>query len=944
MSDKWHAIPSDEVLKLLKTSESGLSEEEAKKRLEIYGPNEIEREGGINPFKLFFDQFKDFLIAILLVAAIVSVIVGFVETFQDGNDPGEYILDAIVIMIIVVLNALLGFYQEYQAEKAIEALRDMQETKSVVTRDGKDKLIPSSMLVPGDIVDLEAGNAVPADIRLFQSFNVRAEEASLTGESVPISKRDIVVPEDSIVGDQTNMAFMGTIIVAGRGTGVVVKTGMRTEIGEIARMISEVEQEDTPLQKKLAKLGKQLGILILAICAVVSITGVLRFGTEPHTLIEMFILGVSLAVAAIPEGLPAVVTLSLAIGVRQMIKRNALVRKLPAVETLGSASVICSDKTGTITHNIMTVRKIWTLSTELSVTGRGWSSSGIFLNKNKEKVDPSSDPAVSFLIEDAMLCNNAKISKEGDKIDIIGDPTEAALIVCCKKTGQNQQQLLEKYPIRLQFPFDSERKLMSTVHEQSNDPNTRFIFVKGAVDVLLRKCNSYMDMKGEIQPLNSELYKKILAQNNSYAEEALRVLGFAFKRENKKIDVLIENTENSEIAESELVFLGLVGMIDPPREETKEAVRICKKAGMKVKMITGDHAITAVSVAKEIGLIDSDYVNNKDRTDVVLTGRDIDKLTTDELAEKINDIHVFARVSPAHKLAIISALKKHREIVVMTGDGVNDAPALAKADIGVAMGITGTDVAKEASEMILTDDNFATIVNAVEEGRSIFDNMLKFITYLLSCNAAEVLTIFIGIMIGLPLPLLAIQILWVNLMTDALPALALGVSPAEPDVMSRPPRPIDQGILNKETASNILVAGLSMSAFTLLVFIVELSPNIYSPTEEVLIRAQTAALTVLITFQLFHAINNAEKGTIFTRRLFLNKYLFIAVFISFSLQLVLIYMPFMQQIFRTTALELIDLLFAIGISFLIVPIDEIRKIVVRKTLIKETRQEIIPAY
>ncbi|MHA2297720.1 MAG: cation-translocating P-type ATPase [Candidatus Hodarchaeales archaeon] len=943
MTEKWHTLSSDKILKILNTSESGLSEEEAAKRLEKYGYNEIEREGGISPLFLFFDQFKDFLIIILIVAAVISIVIGFFESFQGGtSDPSEYLLDAIVIMVIVILNALLGFYQEYRAEKAIEALQEMQETKSVVTRDGNDMLIPSSMLVPGDIVDLEAGNSVPADIRLIQSFNVKAVEAALTGESVPVSKQDAIVSEDSIIGDQIGMTFMGTNIVTGRGMGVVVRTGMRTEIGEIARMISEVEQEDTPLQKKLAKLGKQLGIIILVICGVVSIAGVIRFGFETHVLIEMFILGVSLAVAAIPEGLPAVVTLSLAIGVRRMIKRNALIRKLPAVETLGSSSVICSDKTGTITHNTMTVRMIWTPDKEISVTGRGWSLDGVFLDSNNRKIDPTAEPSVNLLLEDAVCCNNASVSKNGNKFDIIGDPTEAALVVLGKKAGISKSGCLEKYPSKFQFPFDSERKLMSTVHGFNGDPSRRVILVKGAVDVLLKICDRYIDVNGEIKPLNDELAEKIIKQNDKYAENALRVLSFAYKEESEEIDSIIDMTQTSDIAESKLIFLGLVGMIDPPRKETKEAIEICQKAGIKVKMITGDHAITAVSVAKEIGLINPK--SNTEISEVVLTGKDMDKLTDDELASKINDIQVFARVSPAHKLKIISALKKHKEVVVMTGDGVNDAPALAKADIGVAMGITGTDVSKEASEMILTDDNFATIVNAVEEGRSIFDNMLKFITYLLSCNAAEVLTIFVGIMIGLPLPLLAIQILWVNLMTDALPALALGVSATEPDVMTRPPRPLDQGILNKDTASNILVAGLTMSLFTLLVFIAGLGPNMYNPSEEILRRAQTAALTVLITFQLFHAINNSEKGTIFTRQLFLNKYLFLAIIISFSLHLGLIYIPFMQEIFRTTGLNIIDLMIAIGVSFIIVPIDEVRKIVVKRFLIPAEEKEVPSIY
>lgn len=921
---KWHNLSSDSVLDALDTSIKGLSEEEAASRLNMFGLNEIRRERGISPLTIFFNQFKDFLIIILIVSAIISMIIGIFESFNGNGESHEYFIDSIVIIVIVILNALLGFYQEYKAEKAIEALKEMQETKAIIVRDGTEKIIPTDNLVPGDIVELEAGNAVPADIRVIQSFNVKTMEAQLTGESIPVGKQNDVIPEKTLVADRKNMIFMGTNVVAGRGVGVVVKTGMNTEIGEIARMISETEQEDTPLQQKLEKLGKQLGILILVTCAIVSVIGIVRFGSHSDVLIEMFILGVSLAVAAIPEGLPAVVTLALAIGVRRMIKRNALIRKLYAVETLGSSSVICSDKTGTITHNVMTVRKLWTPNSEYSVTGRGWSTIGEFYSSNKMKMNLNDDFSAKLLLNNAMLCNNSSLSTNNGKIEVIGDPTEAALVVLAKKAGMEQENLLETYPSRLQFPFDSERKVMSTIHGIASEEGNRMIFVKGAVDVLLEHCKGYLNGNGEIIPLEDRIKNEILQQNHSYAENALRVLGFAYKKTTSEIDIMVENTENSAIAESELVFLGIVGMIDPPRKETKDSITLCRRAGIKVKMITGDHLITAIAVAKEIGLLDEDYSPNKK---YAMTGAELETVSDEELVKIIQDIVVFARVSPVHKLRIVTALKEHKEVVVMTGDGVNDAPALTRADIGVAMGITGTDVAKEASEMILTDDNFNTIVNAIEEGRSIFDNMLKFISYLLSCNAAEVLTIFFALLIGLPLPLLAIQILWVNLMTDALPALALGVSAPEPDIMVRSPRPIDQGILNKETISNVLVSGFAMAVFTLIVFVVELGDNW---DEDHVMKAQTAALTVLITFQLFHAINNSEKGTIFTRRLFLNKFLFLAVVISFLLQLTLLYVPLMRDIFRTVALNPLDLVFSIFIAFLIIPIDEMRKIVIQK--------------
>ncbi|MHA1168392.1 MAG: cation-translocating P-type ATPase [Candidatus Hodarchaeales archaeon] len=928
MDQKWHSISSDTALELLDTTIKGLTEEEAAARLNEYGFNEIKKEGGISPLTIFLNQLKDFLIVILIVSAVVSVVIGIIKSINGTGDAHEYFIDSIVILIIVILNALLGFYQEYKAEKAIEALKEMQEVKTIVIREEKEKIIPSANLVPGDIVELEAGNSVPADIRIIQSFNVKAMEAQLTGESVPVAKQNIIVPEKTLVSDRNNMTFMGTNVVAGRGVGVVVKTGMDTEIGEIARMISETEQEDTPLQKRLEKLGKQLGIVILLICAAVSIIGILRFNSlESDVLIKMFILGVSLAVAAIPEGLPAVVTLALTIGVRRMIKRNALIRKLYAVETLGSASVICSDKTGTITHNVMTVRKLWTPHSEYSITGRGWSIEGEFLNDEQDKTDPLSDLGTRLLLNNAILCNNARVSADNGKIEVIGDPTEVALVVMANKTGLKLEDLLVTFPSRMQFPFDSDRKVMSTVHGVAKESDQRYIFVKGAVDVLLEKCTHYIDREGESKAFTADIKEKILIQNQKYAERALRVLGFAYKIVSSDIDIMIENTENSEIAESDLTFLGIVGMIDPPREKIKESIEVCRRAGIKVKMITGDHLITAIAVAKEIGLIDDDFDNSKR---IAMTGVELEEISEQELTEIIQDIHIFARVSPAHKLRIISALKEHKEVVVMTGDGVNDAPALTKADIGVSMGITGTDVAKEASEMILTDDNFNTIVNAIEEGRSIYDNTVKFISYLLSCNAAEVMIIFISLLVGLPLPLIAIQILWINLMTDALPALALGVSAAEPDVMIRSPRPVDQGILNRDTISNVIVAGIAMSFFTLLVFIAELGSNLTNPPEETLIRAQTAALTVLITFQLFHAINNSEKGTIFTKRIFLNKYLFLAVFISFALQLTLLYVPIMRDIFRTTALEAADLFFSIIVAFLIIPIDEVRKFVVKR--------------
>ncbi|MFH1668681.1 MAG: calcium-translocating P-type ATPase, SERCA-type [Candidatus Woesearchaeota archaeon] len=829
----------------LDSSEKGLSSSEAARRIQKYGSNEIVKAKGDSWFKMLLGQFNSPVIWILLAAVVVSIFIG--ET-----------VDALVIAVILVLNSVLGFVQEFKAEKAIEALKKMASLKAVVIRDGKQQKIDAVDLVPGDIIILETGEKIPADSRLIEAMNLETQEGALTGESTPVSKSVMDVDKDVTIGDQHNMVFSSTIITRGHGKAVVCETGMSTQIGKIAHMIQTVEANETPLQKQLAKLGKWLGILVIIVSVVVFLTSYLM---HEGTMLEMFLTAVALAVAAIPEGLPAVVTISLSLGVRRMVKRNALVRHLPSVETLGCTTVICSDKTGTLTHNEMTVKRIFVNGKDITVDGSGYKPEGKFSVDHEE---------IDLLLKIGAMNNDAKLDR--DRWSVMGDPTEGCLITSALKAGLDKTKLDEESPRVDEIPFDSERKCMTTVHDIKGK---RFAYVKGAADIMIDQCDKIW-MNGKIEKLTPKAKKEILAKGDEYAKSALRVLGFAFKE--------LKKGEKDATYEKNLVFVGLQAMIDPPREEVKDAIAKCKKAGIKVVMVTGDLRTTAEAIAKELG------IEGKS-----LTGADLEKMADAELFKVVNDISIYARVNPAHKMKIVHALKAHKHVVAMTGDGVNDAPALKKADIGISMGITGTDVAKEASEMILTDDNFTSIVNAVEEGRGIYDNIRKFVNYLLSSNVGEVLVIFIGSLLGLPLPLIAVQLLWINLVTDGLPAIALGVDPVSSDAMDRPPRKLSQKIMSKGMSLTVFSMGGLIALATLVMYYVGYA-FIDGPQNLELGRTMAFMTLVLLEIVRLHMVRASYHSGLFS-----NKWLLGAVAISLGLQLMVIYTP-LNVFFKTVPL------------------------------------------
>lgn len=883
-------------MEALGTRPEGLSRIEAKDRLVKYGFNELRGEKRTSPYRIFLEQFRSYLVIILLVAMAISAFLG-------------EIIDTVVIGIIVVINAIVGFTQEYRAERALEALKELTTPRTIVIRDGKEAELPSREIVPGDTIVIETGDRVPADSRLIDVIGLKVDESSLTGESFAISKGIDAIPENTPLADRGNMIFMGTVSTYGRGKGVVVATGMKTEIGQIAEMIQVAEREPTPLQVKLANLGKHLGIIILALCGVVFLTGVLR----ALNIFEMFLIAVGLAVAAIPEGLPAIVTMALALGVQRMVKRNVIIRKLPAVETLGCSTVICSDKTGTLTQNEMTVREIYVNNKMYQITGVGYKPEGKFYLDGKE-IDPKNDESISLLLRIDSLCNNASLEYDEEKGHwlIIGDTTEGALLVAAAKAGLQKDELEKKFKRKIEIPFDSDRKRMTTIHSTSEGNNVAY--VKGAVEVVLG-LSSHIYENGQMNELTEEKRKQILQINQGMAEKALRVLGMAFKKLPKKMTQFA-----SETVEKDLVFVGLSGMMDPPRKEVKDALRLSKMAGIRSIMITGDHKITAMAVAKELSLMRDG--------DLVLTGVELDEISDEELERTIDRVAVFARVSPKHKMRIVKAFKKKRQIVAMTGDGVNDAPALKSAEIGVAMGITGTEVTKEASDMILTDDNFASIVAAIEEGRMIYDNISKVVRYLISTNFGEILTLFIGTLIGLPLPVIAIQILWINLVTDGLPALALGVEPGEPDIMERKPRDPREEILSRKSLVYAIGVGAIMCVGTLALFIYGL--NLYPPDPE-LAGPRTIAFTVLMMFQMFSVLNfRSERNSLFKIGVLTNKHLIGAVFSSILLQLAVIYVPFLQGVFGTVPIGLFEWLLIILVSSSALVIVEIQKLIVRK--------------
>jgi len=884
-----------EIESRLSTSLShGLSDTDAAERLARHGRNQLREKKGRSPLGQFVDQFKDFIIWVLIGAAVVS---GFL---------GEWV-DALAIIAIVILNSIMGFVQEYRAEKSLAALKRLSSPSSKVIRNGDYRVIPSNEIVPGDLVELEAGDNVPADSRVaWHTSNFSVQEASLTGESTPVLKTTAALDERDVpLADRGNMLYMGTSVASGKARAIVTGTGMDTELGKIAEMIQEIGHETTPLQKKLEQFGKWIVYLCFILVGLVFLLEWLRGGK----IIDVFLTAVSLAVAAIPEGLPAVVTIALALGVQRMVKRHALIRKLPSVETLGCATVICSDKTGTLTRNEMTVQAVYADNRMFTVTGIGYEPKGEFREAGRA-VDPRALPGLLRTLQCGVLCNSAQlVGKDEGAYGIVGDPTEAALLTTAAKAGLWKDVEEKGYPALEELPFDSERKKMTIIRQ---DAGLFGVFVKGAPDILLNDC-SMIEEGGSVRALTDGDRTKVLQANNELADQAMRVLAFAVR----SLDDLPEAIDARSM-ENNLTFLGLMAMIDPPREEVKAAVAECKQAGIRTVMITGDHKNTAVAIARQLGFLKEDSL--------ALTGEDLDGWTDEKLREDIRRIPVYARVSPAHKLRIVRAWRKRGDVVAMTGDGVNDAPAVKEADIGVAMGITGTDVTKEVSDMVVTDDNFASIVAAVEEGRGIYDNIKKFVHYLLSCNAGEILTMFTASLVGLPVPLLPIQILWVNLVTDGLPALALGMDPVDPGIMKKPPRDPAEPVVTRPRAILMLAQGAFIAMCSLLAFCAILFIE-----KEGVVRARTGAFIVLSCAQLFHSFNcRSMTKSLFKLGIFTNIKLVYANFASFFLQVIVINVPFLRTIFKVEQLSVQDWALVLAISSFPLWAMEIVKAVNRK--------------
>lgn len=864
----WYKKSKNEILKELDVDEkNGLSSNEALRRLEKYGKNKLVTKKKKTLFKQFLSQLKDVMIYILIIAAIISAFLGEIS-------------DALIILLVIVINAVIGVVQESKAEKALDALKELSIPKALVKRDGSLKEILSEDIVPGDIVIIDAGRYIPGDLRLIDTANLKMEEYAFTGESVPSEKDASFLPDKEIpIGDQNNMAFMSTLATYGRGVGVVVGTGMNTEIGKIAKMIEQEENDETPLQKKLSELGKILGFLAIGICILIFIISFF----QGRDLLEMFLTSISLAVAAIPEGLPAIVAIVLALGVQRMVKKNAIIRKLPAVETLGSVSIICSDKTGTLTQNKMTVTTVYTNDSYIK-------ESEFNLNENESKL----------LVDCMVLCNDATYSEKNQT----GDPTEIALLESSFKLNILKEKLEKDFKRIDEIPFDSDRKLMTTVNLVDN--NKARVFTKGALDSILSICNK-ISINGKLLDFTKEYKSKVLENSNIMSDKALRVLAFAYKDISKENIVL-------DSLEKDLVFIGMVGMIDPPRLEVKDSIKLCKSAGITPVMITGDHKNTAFAIANELGIAEN--------ISQAITGHEIDKFKEEKFNEKIINYRVFARVSPEHKVKIVKAFKSHGNIVSMTGDGVNDAPSLKAADIGVAMGITGTDVSKGASDMILTDDNFSTIVSAVEEGRKIYLNIKKSIVFLLSCNLGEILTLFTAILLNWNSPLQPIHILWVNLITDSFPALALGVDKTKEDVMNNPPRNPKESIFVKSDKVQLIINGVLIGGITLFAF--KLGERLYADS---LIHAQTMAFVVLSVSQLFLSLSlRSNTKSAFSLGLFSNKYLVYSILLGIFLQVIIISISFIANIFKVTPLLLYDWIVVILVSLIPFSINEILKL------------------
>jgi len=883
----WYRLPAAEVLQQLGSSaEKGLTAAEAARRLSAQGPNELQAAHRVSAWSVLLDQFKNVLIIILLVAVVLSAFLG-------------HAIEALAIAIIALFAVLLGFYQEFRAERAIEALRQMAAPTASVLRDGREHNVPAREVVTGDIIYLRTGDKIPADGRLIEVANLQTEEAALTGESVPVEKQIPSLSDGEIpLGDRKNMVYGGTTISYGRGRAVVVATGMNSEFGKIAKLLESVETARTPLQQNLNRVGKILARAALAVVAVIVSLGVLR----GQPLLEIFIFGIALAVAVVPEALPAVVTISLAIGVQRMIKRNALIRRLPAVETLGSVSVICSDKTGTLTKDEMTVRKIYVAGRVVNVSGSGYEPAGDFILNNE--VVEVAGPLIE-LLQAAVLSSDASLSHLGEDPNgngaahqswsVKGDPTEGALVVAAAKAGLDKAQLEGKFPRRGEIPFSSESKRMTTLHA---GPDGAVAYAKGAPEIILRSCSRAVCDRGVVS-LESTERESIMAMAQCMAEDALRVLAVAYKPAATLDD-----------AEREMIFLGLFGMIDPPRPEAKAAIETCRQAGIRPIMITGDHPTTAAAVARELGLL---------KNGGIITGAQFDAIGDSEFESEVDAISVYARVSPAHKLRVITALQNRGHSVAMTGDGVNDAPALKKANIGIAMGITGTDVTKEAADMTLTDDNFASIVAAVEEGRGVFENIKKYLMFLLSSNLGEIVLLAGATLLGWPLPLSAVQILYVNLATDGLPALALAVDPAEPDLMRRPPRDPRVGIFTRPVLTLMAAGGLWSALVNLSMFAWALNSG------RELDESMTMVFVGLVLIQFFKAYNYRSDRWSVLIRPFANKWLNLAIVWELLLLVVVVYLPFFQVPMGTFSLSLIDWMVLTGTSLTIFPVLELAK-------------------
>jgi Ca2+-transporting ATPase len=887
MSPEWHAMETDELMRALKASEKGLSEEEAQRRLQEFGPNELVERKGITPFQIFLGQFKDVFVIMLLIAIAISVLIG-------------EIIDASTIGAIVVLNSVVGFVQEYRSEKAMEAMKKLTAPRARVLRDRKEMLTPAREVVPGDIVLLEAGDRIPADSRLLEVVDLKTDEAVLTGESTPVGKTTEVLDEKTPVADRKNSLFMATHVTYGRGKAVVTSTGMNTQFGKIAEMVQSVEEVETPLKQKLAVFAKKLGMIIIGVCVVIFalelyeifVLGASTGAEAIGNILDAFETAVALAVSAVPEGLPAVVTVSLALGARELAKRNAVIRKLASAETLGATTVICSDKTGTLTKGEMTVRKVYVDGKMVDVTGVGYQPMGEFLKKGI-RIEPKENEDLSLLLRAGLLCTNANY----DGKSVIGDTTEGALIVAAAKAGMTKKDIESHYPRVHEVPFTSERKRMTTVHKT---PEGKLVaYVKGAPEIILERSTQIVK-DGKAEKLGAKERKTTLETNENMASDALRVLGVAYKK-------LSDNTPaniDEDFVENGLVFVGLIGMIDPPREEAKEANQKCQQAGIKTVMITGDHKLTAVAIAKELDML---------KSEMVLTGSELDNITDEDFEKMAEDVTVYARVSPEHKLRIVRALKKRGHIVAMTGDGVNDAPALKQSDIGVAMGITGTDVTREAADMVLADDNFATIVTAVEGGRAIYDNIRKFSFFLLRSNFDELLVIGAFALLGLELPLTAGMILWINLVTDGGPALALSMDPPAEDLMKRSPRNPNEGILHGRIAS-ILATFVTQCLGTGVLFYLA-----YYVWGRPLGEAQAMAFVQATLQELIIVWNcRSEKHNAFKVGFTSNKFLLIAVVFSVLLTVLIPY----TGLFGTAPLDPLDWAMVLPISlsgFLILP-------------------------